>query len=89
MAVTTFNKGDAAISNVMDKSWLDCTLVTLEAIREEDAKRVVRADAASTECGKRRRRSNDTVKTVKWHQQQLKEDLTYGAGIADLMFCTF
>jgi hypothetical protein len=67
----------------MDKLWPDSILVALEAMRKENVRRVGRADAASMECCKSRLRSQDTVKKVKQHQQQLKEGFTYGVDVAD------
>ncbi|KAJ8416797.1 hypothetical protein AAFF_G00326750, partial [Aldrovandia affinis] len=49
MAVATFNEGPSAISAVMDRVWLDSTLVTLNGIKAEDERRIAKADAAATD----------------------------------------
>lgn len=54
--------------------------MTLDAIREDDEMRIVRADAASTVCVKRSA-GPKAVEKVNRHQQQLKEGLTYEACI--------
>ena len=83
MAVATFNEGATALSAVMDKLWLESSVVSLQVIQWEDEQRIARADTASSESQRRKRKSIDTLKKVKQHQQQLKEGITYGAGIAD------
>ncbi len=83
MAVSTFNEGASAITDVMQNLWLESTVITLEAIKAEDAKRMAKADAAATSSAKRRRKSVDTARKVRRHQQEMAEGPTYGAGMAD------
>ncbi len=83
MAVTSFNEGASAISTAMDSLWMESTAVTLTAIKEEDALRMAKADAASLSVAKRRRKSADAAKKIQRHQQEMEEGATYAAGMAD------
>ena len=67
----------------MDKLWLESSVVSLQIIQWEDEQRIARADTASSESQRHKRKSTDTLKKVRQHQKQLQESITYGAGIAD------
>lgn len=83
MAIATFNEGASAMLAVMERLWLETTVVTINAVGDEDDKRITRADAVVTAGAKHKRKSSDTGKKIKRHQQQAKEGPTYGAGMAD------
>lgn len=70
MAISAFNKG--ALSAVMERLWLENTVVTINAIRDKDDQRIAKADAVTPAGSKHKRKCSDTAKKVKIHQQQIQ-----------------
>lgn len=81
MAISTFNEGATAMLGVMDKLWLQSTVISVNAMRADDVLRIARASAVHTASAKRKRKSVSTAKKVRRHQQELEEGPTYGAGM--------
>ena len=59
--------------SVMEKLWLQSTVVTVNSMRETDMLRISKAEAVTTASKKYRRKSLSTAKKVKRHQQELVE----------------
>jgi hypothetical protein len=81
MAISTFNEGASAMLAVMEKLWLESTVVTITTIKETDMLRIAKADTIQSESVKRRRKTLSTAKKVVRHQQERGEGPTYGAGM--------
>ena len=84
MAISTFNEGASAILTVMERLWLQTTVVTVDVMRETDMLRMSKAEAITSATVKRRRKSLSTVKKLKRHQQEMDERPTYGADMGQL-----
>ena len=80
MAISTFNEGASAMLNVMERLWLQSTVVTVNAMRETDRFRISKAEVYTTSM-KHRRKCLSTAKKVKRHQQERDEGPTYEAGM--------
>ncbi|KAL2085777.1 hypothetical protein ACEWY4_019097 [Coilia grayii] len=81
MAISTLNEGASAMLAVMEKLWLQSTLVTVNAMKDIDVIRIAKANCVQSASAKRRRKSASTAKKVKRHQQEMEEGPTYGAGM--------
>ena len=75
MAISTFNEGASAILTVMERLWLQTTVVTVDVMRETDMLRMSKAEAITSATVKRRRKSLSTAKKLKRHQQEMDEGL--------------
>lgn len=81
MAIATFNEGASAMLAVMDKLWLQCTVITVNTCSYTDMVRLSKANIFQSTRVKRRRQSVSTAKKVKRHRQEIEEGPTYGAGM--------
>ena len=54
MAISTFNEGASAILTVMERLWLQTTVVTVDLMRETDMLRMSKAEAITSATVKRR-----------------------------------
>ncbi|CAM4622574.1 unnamed protein product [Leuciscus chuanchicus] len=81
MAISTFNEGASAMLAIMDKLWLESTVITVTTIRESDMLRITKAESIQSESVKRCRKTLSTAKKLKMHQQERGEGSTYGAGM--------
>ena len=82
-AVSTFNEGTSAIVAIMNSMWVDVSTTTLDQLRAIDARRVARSEAASTPSMKEARREASKRKLQIIHDEEEREEQTYGAGMAD------
>ena len=86
MAISILNEdngGASAILTVMERLWLQTTVVTVEVMRETDMLRMSKAEAITSATVKRRRKSLSTDRKLKRHQQEMDEGPTYGAGMGN------
>lgn len=81
MATATFNEGASDMLAVMDKLWLQCTVITVNTCSYTDMVRLSKANIFQSTRVKRRRQSVSTAKKVKRHRQEIEEGPTYGAGM--------
>ena len=79
MAISTFNEGASAMLSVMERLWLQSTVVTGNAMRETDRCRISEAEVYTTSM-KQRCKCLSTAK-LKRHQQERDEGPTYEAGM--------
>ena len=82
--VISFNEGASAILTVMERLWLQTTVVTADVMRETDMLRMSKAEAITSATVKRRRKSLSTVKKLKRYQQEMDERPTNGANMGQL-----
>lgn len=82
MAIATFNEGASAMLSVMERLWLESTVITLSEMSASDTVRVAKAEATLNASSKRKRKVVSSAKKIKRHQQELKEGPTYGAGMS-------
>ena len=83
MAISTFNEGASAILTVMERFWLQTTVVTVDVMRQTDMLRMSNAEAITSATVKRRRKSLSTAKKLKRHQQEMDEWPRYGADMGN------
>ena len=83
MAISTFIEGASAILTVMERMWLQTTVVTVDLMRETDMLRMSKAEAITSATVKCRRKNLSTVKKLKRHQQEMDERPTYGADMGN------
>ena len=81
MAISTFNEGASAMLAVMEKLWLQSTVVTVNRMKVDDMVRISKANSVHSASAKRKRKSVSTARKVKRHQQEIEEGPTYGAGM--------
>ena len=84
MAISTFNEDASAILTVMERLWLQPTVVTVDVMRETDMLRMSKAEAITSATVKRRQKRLSTAKKLKRHQQEMDEGPTNGAGMGQL-----
>ena len=63
-AFSTFNEGASVILTVMERLWLQTTVVTVDVMRETDKLRMFKVEAITSATVKCRRKSLSTVKTA-------------------------
>ena len=68
------------LPTVMERLWLQRTVVTVDIMRGTDEFRIAKVEAVTASM-KHRRKSLSTEKTLKRHKQEMDEGSTYGAGM--------
>lgn len=79
MAISTFNEGASTMLAVMEKLWLQTTVITVNSCNKTDMIRLSKAKMYQSTRVKRR--LHNTAKKVKRHRQEMEEGPTYGAGM--------
>lgn len=75
MVISTFSEDISAMLMVMEKLWLQSTLMILNAMRNDDMLRISKAIVLSANV-KWRYNSLSTAKKIKRHQQEMEEGPT-------------
>ena len=79
MAISTFNEGASAMLSVMERLWLQSTVVTVNAMRETDRFRMSKSEAYATSMKQRRKCLSTAI--LNRHQLDRDEGPTYEAGM--------